>query len=216
MGSAERRAIPGACAILRGYPQDRLATFDDQGGLGRRSMQRARLVCAVLAIGIFASPAAAQQSIPDQTAPPPQQTVPEPPPPPPPEGSLEPAPPPLPPFPSVRHRRVDIGEHRTPHGRHHARRASHRLERAHHGTSHATHRTAHPTKRTLRWCRSMSHRQMIRHSECRALTTKHRKPTGHRHHAGSDRHHAVHHTSRIQRHMVRHSHRARHRSRSSR
>jgi hypothetical protein len=191
-------------------------------------MERARLVCAAVAFGLFASPIAAQQTTADQPAPVPQQTapgqptpapdqsIPEPPPPPP--EAQEPAPPPFPPFPSARptHRWVDIGEHRTAHRGRHARHAHHRARHALQRTRHAHHRRAHATRRTLRWCRSLSHRQMVRHSVCTASMAQHRHTGRNRHRAAAHRHHALHHATRAHRHIIQRRHRARHRSYGSR
>jgi hypothetical protein len=170
-------------------------------------MHRAMLVCAALAFGIFASPSSAQQTTPDQTLPPAQQTAPEVPPAPPPDLQTAPAPPPpFAPMPRARptHRWVDINGRRASHAH---RRAPH----AHRSARHAHHRATSSTRKTERWCRSLSHRQKLRHSACRALTGRPHHRTKHRHHTATHRHHQIHHRRVHHHHKVVHRHRTRRR-----
>src|ERR1043165_8995142 len=142
-------------------------------------MRRAALVCAALALGIFASPLGAQQTVPDQSAPPPEQTAPSVPPAPPPEPQTAPVPPPFPPMPSraPRHRWVDVGGHRA---------ASHRAAQSHHRSSHARrqatssqHKLTRKDQKTLRWCKTLSHRQLRRNSKCTALMKQQQRQSHH-------------------------------------
>ena len=169
-------------------------------------MQRiATLVCAAVALGMFASPLGAQQT--------PQQPIPEASQPPPPEAEPLPPPPPFPPMPSARpsHRWVDVGGRHSSHAshraastghhpagtRHHAATSEHRRTHAHHRTAHKA-RLAHFSRRTIRACHAMNYRQILRHSSCRLLmkqelaatarhAKRHHKKTTHkarRHHSG--------------------------------
>jgi hypothetical protein len=134
-------------------------------------MHHAGIICAALAFGILTFPVAAQQIAPGQPLPPAQQTAPEMPPAPRPELQTPPeAPPPFPPMPSAAptHRWVNIGQHRATH--------------ANHTVTHVHHKAKRSTLRTMRWCRSTSHRQMMRHSTCRAHMRNHRYITKHRRH----------------------------------
>src|SRR3954451_24482651 len=170
-------------------------------------MHRAALVCVALAFGIFASPVAAQQTTPDQTLSPAQQTAPEVAPAPPPEQQTAPeAPPPFAPMPRVRptHRWVDVGGRRVSHARGHSHQAHRRARHTHH---HATR----SSRKTERWCRRLSHRQMLRHSACMALIRHPHHATKHRHHTARRRHH----TTTHRHHHVWHHHRRVHHHRTT-
>ena len=171
-----------------------------QGEGDGNMMQRIALACASLAFGIFASPLAAQQASPSQTPPPVQQPAPSLPAPPSgqpmpeatsppavPEAEPLPPPPPFPPMPKARptHRWVDVGGHSRSRAHHHA-------VRAHHHRKAARSRAAHPSRRTIRWCRSMNHRQAMRHSACRDLKRHDHHAKVHRHHRGARQHRAAH------------------------
>jgi hypothetical protein len=155
-------------------------------------MRSAAAICSALAFGILAFPVAAQQTGPDQPLPPAHQSAPEMPPAPPPEPQSPPeVPPPFPPMPPAppTHRWVNIGHDRA---------------------THAHHRTKHSTTRTMRWCRSMSHRQMMRHSTCRMLMRHHHHMTKHRHHGVRHHHQVAHRHRTVHRHGRRHRHAVRH------
>jgi hypothetical protein len=161
--------------------------------------------------GLLASPVPAQQTAPDQSPPQsqeqpapavpsagqPTQTCPD--------GSVIPAgascpaPPPFPPMPAraPHHRWVDVGT-----GGGHAHHGHHAVQHRALHRRHAArprHETRHLSKRAIRFCHGLTHRQMLRHSTCRALAQ-------HQHKAVRHRHHVVH------RHVTRHRHSRRHRT----
>lgn len=138
-------------------------------------MSRAGLILAAALLGFLGAPGAAQQTTPVQSAAPaqavPPSAQPEPasvaPAPPPDQQASPERPPPFPPMPATNphHRWVDVGG------------SSHR---SHHRTPSARHARTHkhePAKKsaatkTLRWCKSLSHHQLKRHSSCSALIHK--------------------------------------------
>jgi hypothetical protein len=167
-------------------------------------MHRLFFIAAVFVI--FASPAAAQQTTPEQTppaaqpaAPPVKQATPEAPAATPePQASPEPVPPPFPPMPSARpsHRWVDVGGGTGP-AHHRARRS----KPAHHRAAHVSRKAATPA------CKPAKHGRKGRHSTCRRLARHH--VTAHRHDRLTRRHKAAHSLKTTKRSMTRH-HRSRH------
>lgn len=140
-------------------------------------MQRTVLLCAALALGIVASPLAAQQTMPEQP-PTPSQPAPEP--------QTAPEPPPFPPMPKARptHRHVDIGEAR-------ASRTHHRTTRPHRERARAHHEAvAKPSRKMVRKCHSMSYKQIMRSDTCRTLMKQELGGASERH--GKGRHKAAH------------------------
>lgn len=132
------------------------------------------LACAAFALGIVASPAAAQPALVGQLV----QAQPQ-----------EPAPPPFPPMPRAKpsHRWVDVGGHHgssrhpTTHGRHrttrtkhHATRSEHRSTRSHHAKAHAAHHLTRAEK-DLRYCQQLTPRHQMRNSRCKALLRDERR-----------------------------------------
>lgn len=132
------------------------------------------LACAAFALGIVASPAAAQPAPLDQLA----QAQPQ-----------EPAPPPFPPMPRAKpsHRWVDVGghhttshhrttqaRHRTTSSKHHATRSEHRSTRSRHAKAHAAHHLTR-AERDLRYCHQLTPRHQMRNSRCKALLRDERR-----------------------------------------
>jgi hypothetical protein len=183
-------------------------------------MRRIGFVCAAVALGLLASPVAAQQVPADQRltmeqpgqaavppAPPPDMAA---------SSSVPPAPPPdvqispggLPPFPPMskrppQHRWVDMGDHHRPRHVRRAPRTHHKAKAAHRRASHARHRLTRKQK-DLRYCHALSHRRMMHNHRCVTLV-RHEKAAKHRH--GAHRHKATHHRTRVHRrrhHVVRH------------
>jgi len=125
------------------------------------------LACAAFALGIVASPAAAQPAPLDQLA----QAQPQ-----------EPAPPPFPPMPRAKpsHRWVDVGghhttsHHRTTRTKHRATRSEHRSTRSRHAKAHAAHHLTRAEK-DLRYCHQLTPRHQMRNSRCKALLRDERR-----------------------------------------
>jgi type IV secretory pathway VirB10-like protein len=188
----------------RDYPLDRLA---QAGEKVETMMRQIALVCAALSLGIFVSPASAQQAPPEQASPPSQQTGPnEPASPtdqsmpeeaqPPSTPQAEPLPPPFPPMPRARpsHRWVDLGEK-------HKSRAHRHSARTHRRHANKERRAAQPSSRMARRCLKMSLRQAMRQSACRSLMRNNLHASAPRHH-----HSARHHSAR-RRNSAQHRHR---------
>jgi type IV secretory pathway VirB10-like protein len=123
------------------------------------------LGCAAFALGILASPAAAQQAAPDQLA----QATPQ---------AEEPTPPPFPPMPRAKpsHRWTSspphsaAPEHRTTHSEHRTTRSHH--AKSGHSKSHSkSHAKPHLTRteKDLRYCHQLNHRHQMRNARCKAL-----------------------------------------------
>jgi hypothetical protein len=163
-------------------------------------MQRAALICAAIAFGIFASPVFAQQAPAEQpptaqpnSQPPAAQPV----------QDNEPVPP-FPHYPKAKpsHRWVDLGNAYGGRSRHHSSAAQHRSSR----TKHATHKTkAHRgaarqatprvSAKTMRLCHRMTYKEIIRHSSCRALMKQDLATAAPRHHAAAK--HRSRHSARL-------------------
>ena len=120
-----------------------------------------------------------------------------------------PPPPPFPPMPSSRpsHRWVDIGNHHASRAHHRARAAHAPARRTHHRRAHAS-RTAHKaraamhfSKKTIRSCHGMTYRQIMRHSNCRALMKQELAAPAHRHRTS---HRAIHHKASANHKIARH------------
>lgn len=170
-------------------------------------MRQIPLICVALSLGVFVSPASAQQTAPEQAAPPAQQTGPNEPaspteqsmpeeaqPPSTPQAEpLPPPPPPFPPMPRARpsHRWVDLGEK-------HKSRAHRRSARTHRQHTNKQRRAAQPTSRMTRRCLNMSLRQAMRQTTCRSLMQHNLHASAPRHHHSAHRHNAVHHRHRHQ------------------
>ncbi len=173
-------------------------------------MQRIVLVCAAVSLGIFASPVAAQQA--DNGSPPAAPASPAP------DAYQLPPPPPFPPMPKTdpHHRWVDTGSHRSATKHHSAARTHHQASTAHHSKARASHskarahqaktRVHHPTthapkvhlsRKTIRQCHAMSYKQIMKHSNCRALMRQelaaadHQRASAHRQKAKTTRHHST-------------------------
>ena len=197
----------------RDYPSNRLA---QAGEKVETMMRQIALVCAALSLGIFVSPASAQQAPPEQASPPSQQTGPtEPASPteqsmpeeaqPPSAPQTEPLPPPFPPMPRARpsHRWVDLGEK-------HKSRAHRHSARTHRRHASKERRAARPSSRMTRRCLGMSLRQAMRQPACRSLMRNDLHASAHRHHHHSARHHSARRRSSAQ-HRNRHQARRRRR-----
>ena len=190
-------------------------------------MQPRVLYCASLLLAFFASPALAQQAMPErqvqlaqqmaagQTAQPANSDTQSPP------TSVAPLPPPFPPMPSSRpsHRWVDMGEHHVGRARHKAAPARHTTKsdlrrsrrklaaedhhsRHHHGRtdvrrSHKERAKDRPSAKTIRRCHDMSYKQIMRSSSCRALMKQELSGLEHR-----DRHASRHEKAASRRHEV--------------
>jgi hypothetical protein len=157
------------------------------------------LKCATIALGLWASPLAAQSTpVPQVDQREPVQTVPTTPnvpqPPPPTETQALPPPPPFPPMPAARpsHRWVDIGDGRTTRHHRHARVALHRTTRTQirRSSPHKARSAPHFSRRTIRSCHNMNYRQIMRRRSCRevmgqelARRARQRRHAVHRHHA---------------------------------
>jgi hypothetical protein len=150
-------------------------------------MVRISLIGAAFALGILASPAAAQQTSPE--APAPIQRVGSGEPLPPSEQSqpssmsqAEPLPPPFPHYPKARpsHRTVDVGGgHSSSRAHHRATVSSHHEARSHqhasrtHSKSKATHsRTTRSTGKAAHRCDRMTYKQILKSSSCRSQMKK--------------------------------------------
>lgn len=129
---------------------------------------------AAVALGMFASPVAAQPVPPDQLAQAQRQ---------------EPAPPPFPPMPRARpsHRFVDVGQHRTTSTHRKTTRARHSSGSEHHrattGHRHGKTRVTHyltRTERDLRYCHQLTHRNQMRNSRCKLLLRDEKRAAEHR------------------------------------
>lgn len=204
--SAEVTRVGRARFRDRDYP---LSGFAHRGDRVENMMRQIALVCA--ALGIFVSPASAQQTPPEQAVPqdqqaspnepasPTEQSMPEAAQPPstPQTEPLPPPPPPFPPMPRARpsHRWVDLGEtHKSRSHRHSAR--THRQHTKHRQHANKRSRAAQPTSRMTRRCLSMSLRQAMRQTTCRSLMRHNLQSSAPRHHASARRHNAAHHRHR--------------------
>jgi hypothetical protein len=148
---------------------------------------------ATVALGLFASPLAAQQTAPAQSVPPDQQSQPSVPPAPPPDQqsppSVPPAPPPdmqaapggPPPFPPMpsrapRHRWVDMGGH--PRATRTHQSARHSQHKSSHKAKPARHRLSR-TEKDIRYCDGLSHRKAMHNRKCVALMKKQKASRAH-------------------------------------
>ena len=166
-----------------------------RGRFVKRFVERIALVAAAVSWGLFASPAAAQQTLPDQTPPSVQQPQSSVPPAPPPERqATRELPPPFPPMPrrAPRHRWVSGGEG-------HHTQAHHRSKHVHHYTKRAHRRTG----RTTQQCHSRNHRHIHRHHACISAKL-------HRRHAELHHRHVAHHHRRPHVERRTHHQRAKH------
>jgi hypothetical protein len=148
-------------------------------GRGDNIVRLGALVGAAVALGILASPLAAQPVLPDQLA---QSTTPQ---------ADQPAPPPFPPMPRAKpshrwttgapHRSVSP-RHRTTHASHRTTHASHhRATRSHHARARATHHLSR-AERDLRYCHQLTARHQARNSRCRVLLRDERRAAEHARH----------------------------------
>ena len=122
-------------------------------------MRFGRLVCAIIGSMLIGLPAAAQQQ---------PSSVP----PPPPETQTAPTPPPFAPMPKrePRHRFVDMGSQHSSHAHHKATSGHHKA------TSHKSHkkqRAKNQAKKDLRWCKSLSHRELAHNKKCGKILAHH-------------------------------------------
>jgi hypothetical protein len=158
-------------------------------------MQRIALACAVLALGIIASPSAAQQTLPDQPPATAQPTGPGEPASPTMQSMPEAPPPPFPPMPRAKPTHRWTGNvHRAPSEHHHAAQAHHRTTRADRRLAHASHRRTHEhheavhlSRKTIRQCHAMGYSEIMRHSNCRALMSQELDAASSRHHQAKHR-----------------------------
>lgn len=202
-----------------------LSRFAERGEKVEKMMRQIALLCAAISMGIFVSPASAQQTPPEQAAPPAQQTAPNEPASPStqsmPEGAQPPStsqeepapPPPFPPMPRARptHRWVDVGgEHRS-RKHHQSARSKRQSTRSHHQHSAKRSRTAQPTSkmssRMTRRCLGMSVRQAMKKSTCRSLMRDNLHASEARRHPSAHRHNAARHHASARRHNAVHRHR---------
>lgn len=213
--SAEAMHEGRARQLDRDYSLER---FAQSGEKVEKMMRQIALLCAAISMGIFVSPASAQQAPPEQATPPAQQTGPnEPASPtgqsmpeeaqPPSTSQEEPPPPPFPPMPRARptHRWVDLGgEHRS-RAHHQSARSKRQSARSHHQHSAKRSRAAQPTSRMTRRCLSMSVRQAMKQPTCRSLMRDNLHANEARHHPSAHRHNAA---SAARRHSSAHRHSA--------
>jgi len=213
-----------------------LSRFAQSGEEVEKTMRQIALLCAAISMGIFVSPASAQQTQPEQAAQPAQQTGPNEPASPsdqsmpqeaqPPSTSPTepPPPPPFPPMPRARpsHRWVDLGgEHRS-RAHHQSARSKHQSARSHrqHSAkrSRAAQKTARMTSKMTRRCMKMSVRQAMKQSTCRSMMRDNLHSSEARHHRSAHRHNgasaARHHSSSHRHNAV--DHRRRHQSKRRR